>query len=214
MGNAARLLFHLVVVRPFVLLVLGINVYHRERLLLSRPSIIIANHNSHVDTFVLMTLFPMNCLKRLRAAAAADHFLRNRVLAWISLKMFGIIPVKRANLTRGDGNPLEPCSAALKRGETLIIYPEGTRGEAERLAPFKSGIAHLARWHPDVPVIPVFMHGLGKMQPKGTFWPVPFLCDVVIGKALYWNGDANGFTRTLSDEIGKLADELPLPEWD
>ena len=213
MGNASRWLFHFLLVRPLVLLVLGMNVYHRERLPLFSPAVIIANHNNHIDTFVLMTLFPMGCLKRLRAVAAADYFLRNRVLAWISLNMFGIIPIKRSNLKRGDGNPLDPCSAALKRGETLLIYPEGTRGEAERLSPFKSGVAHLARRHPDVPVIPVFLHGLGKMQPKGAIWPVPFICNVVVGKALYWNGDCARFTQTLSDEIVKLGQELPLPEW-
>ena len=114
---------------------------------------------------------------------------------------------------RGDGNPLDPCSKALKHGETLVIYPEGTRGEAERLSPLKSGVAHLARRHPDVPVIPVYLHGLGKMQPKGAFWPVPFICNVVIGNALYWNGDCTLFTLTLTDEIGKLAQELALPEW-
>ncbi len=108
-------------VRPLVLLMLGINVFHRERLPLFSPVVIIANHNNHIDTFVLMTLFPMDCLKRFRAAAAADHFLRNRVLAWISLNMFGIIPIKRSNLKRGDGNPLDSCSNALKQGETLDI---------------------------------------------------------------------------------------------
>jgi len=213
MVNSLRWLFHFLVVRPLVLGGLGVNVHHRERLPLFSPAIIIANHNTHMDTFVIMTLFPMGCLKRLRAAAAADYFLRNRVLAWISLNMFGIIPIKRTDLRRGDGNPLDPCSLAIERGETLIIYPEGTRGEPERLAPFKSGIAHLARRHPDIPVIPVFLHGLGKVQPKGALLPVPFICNVVIGKALYWNGDCARFTRTLTDEILELADELTLPEW-
>lgn len=216
MVTVLRWLFHLLAVRPLVLVGLGLNVHHRRRLPVAGPAIIIANHNSHVDTFVLMTLFPMACLKRLRAAAAADYFLRNRILAWISLNLFGIIPIKRGNLTRGDGNPLDPCSAALERGETLIIYPEGSRGEPERLAPFKSGIAHLARRHPDVPVVPVFLHGLGRMHPKGAFWPVPFVCDVVIGRPLRWKGwtgDGAGFTRTLAEEIRLLAGEVPLPEW-
>ena len=213
MNNALRWLFHFLAVRPFVLGVLGMNVYHRERLPLSGPAIIIANHNNHMDTFVLMSLFPMRRLKRLRAAAAADYFLRNRILAWIALQLFGIIPIKRGNLTRGDGHPLDPCSAALEHGDTLIIYPEGSRGEAERLAPFKPGIAHLARRHPGVPVIPVFLHGLGKVLPKGAFWPVPFLCDVVIGEALYWTGDSAAFMLMLTDAIKGLAEERPLPEW-
>lgn len=213
MIHALRWLFHLLLVRPFVLLVLGVNVRYGERLPRSGPAIIIANHNNHIDTFVLMTLFPMRQLLSLRAAAADDYFLSNRLLAWIAVNMFGIIAVKRTDLRRGDGDPLAGCSSALERGEILIIYPEGTRGKAECMTDFKPGFAHLARRHPDVPVFPVFLHGVGKVLPKGAIVPVPFLCDVYVGSPQFWNGDCHTFTETLRGQISALAREGHVPLW-
>jgi len=211
--QTVRWLFHLLLVRPLVLLVLGVNVRHAERLPGSGPAIIIANHNNHLDTLVLMTLFPMCQMLSLRAAAADDYFLSNRLLAWVALNMFGIIPVKRGDWRRRDGDPLAGCSRALNRGEILIIYPEGTRGEAERMTEFKPGFAHLARRHPDVPVVPVFLHGLGKILPKGAIVPVPFICDVFIGSPMCWNGDRQEFTRELHNRISNLAREENIPIW-
>ena len=208
-----RWLFHLLLVRPLVLLVFGVNLRHAERLPGSGPAIIIANHNNHMDTFVLMSVFPMCRLLSLRAAAADDYFLRNRLLAWVALNMFGIIPVKRCDRRRRDGDPLAGCSQALERGEILIIYPEGTRGKAECMTEFKPGFAHLASRHPDVPVVPVFLHGLGKILPKGAIVPVPFICDVFIGPSMCWNGDRQEFTRELHNRISSLAGDGNIPAW-
>ena len=208
-----RWLFHLLLVRPLVLLVLGVNLRYAERLPASGPAIIIANHNNHMDTFVLMSLFSMRQLLSLRAAAADDYFLKNRLLAWVALNLFGIIPVKRGDRRRRDGDPLAGCSRALERGEILIIYPEGTRGEAECLTEFKPGFAHLACRHPNVPVVPVFLHGLGKILPKGAIVPVPFVCDVFIGSSMCWNGDRQDFVHELRNRIFSLAREGNIPIW-
>jgi 1-acyl-sn-glycerol-3-phosphate acyltransferase len=209
-----RLAFHAFVVRPLVWVVIGVNVYHRERLPRSGPAIIVANHNNHLDTFVLMSLFPLRDLARLRAAAAADYFLGTWWLKWVAINMFGVIPIKRGNWTRGDGDPLEECGRALSRGEILIAYPEGTRGDPERRSRFKSGVAHLVRRHPEVPVIPVFLHGLGKVLPRGSALFVPFCCDALVGEPLWWNGGIDTFMSSLTAAVDGLARERNFPEWE
>ncbi|WP_231561749.1 lysophospholipid acyltransferase family protein [Nitrosococcus oceani] len=208
----ARWLFFTLIVRPLILIVLGLNVRNRERLPNRGPAIIAANHNSHLDTLVLITLMPPSLSHRVRPVAAADYFLRNRLLAWFAKDIIGILPITRQRIERGV-DPLEICDAALKRGEILIFFPEGTRGEPERINRFRRGIAHLAERHPDVPVVPVFMRGLGKALPKGEALLVPFLLDVYIGEPLTGRVHAD-FLNTLRARIRSLAETDKGPEWD
>ena len=207
-----RALFFWTIVRPLVTVVLGLNVRHRERLPASGPALVVANHNSHLDTLVLMSLFPTRLLRQLRPVAAADYFLSNRLLAWFSRRVIGIIPITRGGAAAGH-DPLAEVSAALARAEIAILFPEGTRGEPERLAEFKSGVAHLAKRHPLAPVVPVFLHGLGKTLPKGRFLPVPFFCDVFVGAPLYGGPDHKALVAELRTRMQALAAEGRFAEW-
>jgi 1-acyl-sn-glycerol-3-phosphate acyltransferase len=215
-GRPYRLLRHLfffLLVRPVVLLGLGIGVRHRQRLPAAGPAIIVANHNSHLDTLVLMTLFPTLLLDRLRPVAATDYFLSRRSLAWFALRIIGIIPLAR-DVRAGGRDPLAGCDAALAAGDILILFPEGSRGAPERLGAFKSGIAHLARRHPEVPVCPVFLHGLGKVLPKGELLPVPFFVDIFVGEPMRWTGDKAAFMADLDRRVHDLAAEGKFAAWE
>lgn len=214
-----RWLFFWLVVRPVVLVVLGLNVRHRERLPQDGPAILVANHNSHLDTMVLMTLLPTRLLPKVRPVAAADYFLRNRLIAWFALRIIGILPVARGGQRRGaDGDatadPLASSSEALARGEIVVLFPEGSRGEPERLAEFKSGVWHLARRHPEAPVVPVFLHGLGKTLPRGAVMPVPFFCDVFVGEPVPLADDKAAFLADLKARMQALAAEGRLSVWE
>ncbi|NJD05939.1 MAG: 1-acyl-sn-glycerol-3-phosphate acyltransferase [Methylococcaceae bacterium] len=212
MVRLLRFLFFAVLVRLVVLVVLGLNVRRREWLPKAGPALIAANHNSHLDTLVLMSLLPLEMLPRLRPVAAMDYFLGNRLLAWFALHIIGIIPLSRRPQRGSD--PLAGCAEALERGDILLLFPEGSRGEPERLARFKTGIAHLTERFPQVPVTPVFLHGLGKALPKGEGLLVPFFCDVFVGEALHWEGDRAGFMAGLERATARLADEGRFPSWD
>ena len=212
MNRWLKLLFFLAIVRPVVLFVLGMNVRHRERLPAGGPAILVANHNSHLDTLVLMTLFPLRRLGRLRPVAAEDYFFRTALLRWFSQTIIGIIPIGRKN--RGGDHPLAPINDSLGRGEIVILFPEGTRGEAEQLGEFKSGIALVARAHPDAPVYPIYLHGAGKALPRGEALLVPFFCDVFVGEPLRWTGDKQSFMTELTSRMTALAAEGDFPPWD
>ncbi len=213
LNRLLQILFFLLVVRPVVLVVLGLNVRNRALLPDSGPAIIVANHNSHLDTLVLMNLFPLRQLPRLRPVAAADYFLRSRPMAWFATKIAGIIPLARAPKA-GREDPLAEASAALEAGSIVILFPEGSRGEPERLSAFKTGVAHLAKRHPAAPIIPVYLHGLGKALPRGEILLVPFFCDVFVGEAMAWTGNRSSFMTELENRIHGLAAGQHLPAWE
>jgi len=203
-----RLAF-LLVVRPLVFFWIGLRVHGREHLPGRGPVVLVSNHNSHLDTLVLMSLFPLRTLASIRPVAAADHFLASRLRAWIACRLFGILPIERQ--VRGRRDPLQPLLAALDRGAILILYPEGTRGEPERMARFRSGVAHLAARRPHVPIIPVFLSGLGRVLPKGALIPVPLFVDVAIGKPLRFCKDRHAFARELEERVRVLGEGLYRP---
>jgi 1-acyl-sn-glycerol-3-phosphate acyltransferase len=89
--NTLRWLFFFFVVRPLVGIVMGLNVRHRERLPTEGPAVIAANHNSHLDTLVLMSLFPARLLPRLRPVAAVDFFCQGGLKEWFARKIIHII---------------------------------------------------------------------------------------------------------------------------
>jgi 1-acyl-sn-glycerol-3-phosphate acyltransferase len=160
-----------------------------------------------------MSLFPVSLLTRVRPVAAADYFLRNRLLAWFATSIIGILPISRTRASPRD-DPLVPIVAALDRGAILIFFPEGTRGEPERLKDFKSGIARLKERRPAVPVIPVFLHGLGKALPRGEAILVPFFVDVIVGKPVEWTGERESYLERFRSAIVALAEEGDFPAWD
>ncbi len=207
-----RYCFYRVIVRLVVLIVLGLNVRHRDRLPAKGPAIVVANHNSHLDTMVLVTLLPARLLDRVRPVAAADYFLASPGRAWWALNIIGILPIKRRR-DQPDEDLLAPCYAALEKGQILIFFPEGSRGEPEKLTAFKGGIARLAARFPAVPVTPVLLHGLGKALPKGERLLVPFVCDVFVGESLHGSEDRNDFMNRLEARMAALSCEGRFPSW-
>lgn len=213
LNQILRFFFYSVIVKFVVLVVVGLNVRRREKLPQKGPAIIVANHNSHLDTMVLMTLMPWRLLPIVQPVAAADYFLRSPKLAWFALKIVGILPIVRKRKDPKD-DPLAPCYDALSDGRILIFYPEGSRGEPEQRSNFKTGIAKLSEKFPDVPIVPVLLQGLGKALPKGEGLLVPFSCDVFVGEALHWAGDRETFMQILRDRMDRMADEAGASPWE
>lgn len=199
--------------RVLMTLLLGLQVRRPQMLPQQGPAIVVANHNSHLDTLMLMSLFPLRMLPQIRPVAAADHFLRNKWMSWFSTRIIGIIPVARSGFGR-DCDPLAGCYAALDAGKILILFPEGTRGEPEKLSQFKKGVARVAAHCPAAPVVPVFMHGLGKALPKDDFVLVPFFCDIFVGQALPAQTDKNNFMTELNARFSALAAEGAFRSWE
>lgn len=193
-----KILFFGLIIKPIVFVVLGLNIRNREKLPKHGPAVIAANHNSHLDTMVLMSLYPLSVIHKVRPVAAADYFLTHRLLAWFSLKVIGIIPLYRGRVVNRE-QLFTGCIEAMDKGDILILFPEGSRGEPEKLAEPKKGIYHLLKDREDIPITPVVMHGLGRSLPRGEALLVPFNCDVIVGEKLPKASSAVELVQYLSD---------------
>lgn len=201
-----RLLFFALIVRPLVLIGLGLNVRRRELLPKKGPAILVANHASHLDALVLMSLYPLSALPKLRPVAAADYFLRNKLVGWFSLNVIGILPLSRRPKV-SEGDPLAEVGGFLSQGGMAVLFPEGTRSLSGEMAELKTGVAHLSRRHPDVPVVPIYVRGLNMALPKGEALFVPFFCDLFVGEPVTWTGDKETFMKQLGDRLYALEAE-------
>jgi 1-acyl-sn-glycerol-3-phosphate acyltransferase len=213
MNKLCRLLFFALFVRPIMLIFLGLNVRRREGLPAKGPAVLVANHNSHLDAVTLMSLFPLRMLPKLRPVAAQDYFFRNPLLKWFALRIMGILPLDREVKSKRK-HPLAGINEALDRGEIVIVFPEGSRGAPEQLGDLKAGIAHIAKKSPEAPVIPIYMHGLGKVLPKGEALLVPFFLDVFIGEPIPWEGNKTEFMEHMTNQMTALAEEGSFSPWE
>lgn len=142
-----------------------------------------ANHASHIDTVALWSALPPDLRAQTRPAAAADYWGGSALKRYIALKGLNAVLIERKR-TDPDADPLQPLYQVLERGESIIIFPEGTRQAQVLPGPFKSGLYHLAERFPNVELIPVYLENLHRSMPKGTFFPIPLICTVRFGAPL------------------------------
>ncbi|MEO1856410.1 MAG: lysophospholipid acyltransferase family protein [Rubritalea sp.] len=206
MNRMLKILFFGLVVRPIVLLALGLNIGNRVKLPRGGPAVIAANHNSHLDTMVLMSLYPLKMVHLIRPVAAEEYFMKNKALAWFSLNVIGVIPLSRM-FSKDVDQLFAGCRSALDAGDILIIFPEGSRGQPGKITKLKRGLCYLLQGRKDTLVTPVVMHGLGKALPKGEALLVPFNCDVIIGDSIAVSDDSKGFMNNLSEVFENLAQQ-------
>jgi 1-acyl-sn-glycerol-3-phosphate acyltransferase len=203
----AQIVGFALVLRPFMALFIGLRVRGREHLPRRGPFILVANHSSHLDTLSLLSLFPLRQLPQIRPVAAADYFERNKFVSAFSKTFFNILPIARKGITR-ETNPVSRMETALRAGQSVIIFPEGTRGTGEAIAHFHSGVAHLIEKCPQVPVVPAYLVNMGRSLPKGEWIPVPFFCEVRLGAPRTLQGDRREITASLETAVRELREAI------
>ena len=142
-----------------------------------------ANHTSHMDTLALWCALPAPLRAKTRPVAARDYWSGGGLKSYVATRGFNALFIERSGGDRTQ-DPLAPLDEALARGESLIVFPEGTRRAQALPGAFKSGIFHLATRHPQAELIPVYLDNLYRSMPKGTLLPVPLTCSVRFGAAL------------------------------
>jgi 1-acyl-sn-glycerol-3-phosphate acyltransferase len=146
-----------------------------------RARVYFANHRSHADFVLIWTVLPPALRNRTRPVAAEDYWGRGGLRELIGKRVFDALLVARDRTSR-EQDPIAPLAAALDAGQSLILFPEGTRNTTEApLLPFRSGLYRLARACPAAELVPVWIDNLNRVLPKGEFVPVPLLCTVTFG---------------------------------
>lgn len=155
----------------------------------SEQCVYFANHVSNGDFVLVWTVLPPRQRAVTRPVAAADYWLTNRLRTFIGQDVFHAVLIDRRPEMRTE-DPVEQMAEALEQGQSLILFPEGTRNTTDApLLPFKSGLYHLARTRPGVDLVPVWIENLNRVMPKGEFVPVPILCTVTFGVPLHLTDD-------------------------
>ena len=141
-----------------------------------------ANHQSHLDWVLIWAALPSELRARTRPIAARDYWTASPFKHWLTREVFNAVYVNRQRTD--DQDPLEPLQQALQAGDSLVIFPEGTRNHTGEPQPFKSGLYHLAEQFPQVQLVPAWIDNVQRVMPKGEVVPVPILCTVTFGAPL------------------------------
>ena len=199
-----RLLLHVFVIRPLLHLMFGVNVVGRENLNGVDKCIIFANHNSHLDILLLYLILPSGKIDKTHPIAALDYFRKPVWLFTVVNFLFQPIWVDR---TIGGCFPIKEIQKNLAEGHSVIIFPEGTRGESGKIKDFRQGIGLIEKNNPDTPVIQVYLEGPERAFPNKTRFPLPIWNHITIGPPQTLRGQSKDISIKLHDHLEKLANE-------
>ena len=163
-----------------------------------------ANHQSHADLVMIWAALPKELRNVTRAIAAKDYWTKTPFKQWLTTAVFNVIYVSRDRTA--DEDPLEPLFDAIHNGDSIILFPEGTRGHNELPQPFKAGLYNLALKFPKVVLVPAWINNVQHVLPKGEVVPVPVLCSVTFGTpmALQEGEDRMAFLSRARDAVVAL----------
>ncbi len=170
-------------IRWFLKLIVGVKFDSAKFLLEENQFIILANHNSHLDTMTLLASLPSKIIHKVKPVAAGDHFGKTKLKGKLTEFFVNALLIKRGRDKENPKNdPINKMIKALDNGYSLILFPEGTRGEPEIDQPLKKGIGIILEQRPDIKFVPAYMKGMGKAMPKDDNLIVPFNSSLIYGK--------------------------------
>ncbi len=198
----SRTAFHVLLLRPLLKLIFGLHVQGARQLEGLDRFLIVANHNSHLDTLLLMSVLPRRRLRNTHPVAAADHFGKSPAIMKLMNRFLAPVWIDRGG---GGEAALEAMDARLAAGGSLILFPEGSRGDPGEMQRFRTGVGHLLERHPELPVIPAHILGPERALPRGASLPLPVWNRVLLGPARRLNGPARNLAADLEAGVQELA---------
>ena len=199
-------------IRWILKLIIGVNFDNSKFLLNEKQFIIVANHNSHLDTLSLMASVPRKIVHKIKPVAAQDHFGKSKFQEKLSNYFINSLLIKRKrDKENPENDPINKMINALDSGFSLILFPEGTRGEPEVEQPLKPGIGLVLSQRPEIKYVPVFMTGMGKALPKGENLVVPFNSTLSYGMPTnITSTDVDHILKQIESDFNELKNKTKL----
>ena len=186
-------------IRWFLKLIVGVKFDNANFLLNENQFILVANHNSHLDTMTLLASLPSSIIHKVKPVAAGDHFGKTKLKGELTSFFVNALLIKRGrDKNNPENDPINKMLKELDNGYSLILFPEGTRGEPEKEQPLKKGIGIILSQRPEIKFIPAYMKGMGKAMPKDDSLIVPFNSTLTYGKP----------TKTVSNDIEEIVKQI------
>ena len=166
--------------KNFLKIFIGLKYINEKSLRNKKQFILIANHNSHMDTMAIMSAIPSKYIHKVHPIAARDFFGGSLFKKILMRYLVNATLIKR---DREDPNndPIDSMNKMLKKSRSLILFPEGSRGTPGVMSKFKKGLGYLIQRNPEINVIPVYLDNVYKTLPRGKNLILPYNCSIRFG---------------------------------
>ena len=190
--------------RNFLRIFIGLQYFNNKSLRNIKQFILIANHNSHMDTMALMSAIPSRFIHRVHPIAARDFF-GGSLFSRILMRYLVNATLIRRDRENPERDPIDDMDKMLKKQRSLILYPEGSRGIPGKMSNFKRGLGYLVQRNPNINVIPVYLENIYKTLPKGKKLILPYNCSIKFGQPIKFNSlEMEDILKTAEKEILKI----------
>ena len=192
--------------RNFLRIIIGLKYFNNDSLRNIKQFILIANHNSHMDTMAIMSAIPSRFIHRVHPIAARDFFGKN-LFQKILMRYLVNATLIRRDREDSDRDPINDMDKMLKKKRSLILFPEGSRGIPGKMSNFKTGLGYLVQKNPKIDVIPVYLDNVYKTLPKGKKLILPYNCSIKFGKPIKFNSlEMKDILETAENELLNIKD--------
>ncbi len=184
----------------------NLEVIGKENIMDCQSYIITPNHSSHLDAPVVFASLPLLRINRTYTLAAKDYFFNRWFVSFFARLMANVIPVDRTGIeTRG----LILCLSKIRKGNSILLFPEGTRSQNGSINQFQKGAILLSK-KSHLPIIPAYIKGSFESLPKSKHVPRRKKIILSLGQPVqYWDEvfshmDDDNASRDLEERVRNL----------
>ena len=166
--------------KNFLKIFIGLKYVNEKTLKNIKQFILIANHNSHMDTMAIMSAIPSRYIHKVHPIAARDFF-GGSLFKKILMRYLVNATLIQRDRDDPENDPIDSMDKMLKKSRSLILFPEGSRGVPGVMTKFKKGLGYLIQRNPEINVIPVYLDNVYKTLPRGKNLILPYNCSIKFG---------------------------------